>query len=128
MGLYGDDVFSEQTDYWIFEGDEEIHVRMDVQLKYSWEVDEGRVYYSYDVPTEPIIAKADDGREFILSGDSLKEFWEWMRTESDFSDRAPFRESSEWEADFDPPDEYEREYSEREYNFAAAEYFHPSGR
>jgi hypothetical protein len=103
---YGSGVFEETVEYYLIFGEkQEIEIPVSVHARVEWEseVEGGRVYYSYDFPTAPLIATGNDGKEYTLAGQDLEDFWYWLRAESEHSNS--FRGSSEWEKDFREPDD-----------------------
>ena len=120
---YDEGTFNE-TVIWYTGEESNIPVKVVVALDYQYEI-EGRMnYYSYELSGEPLVGKKADGEEYVIEGQELKDFWEYI--EGEYSRLAPFCGEERVEEDFDEPDNEERVYSKADYDYWAAEYFYPS--
>ena len=100
----GKEIFSGIAAWTVVDGDTEVYTTVNVELEYEWILEEGTYFYSYNLPTTPLVAKAEDGREYILAGEELKVFWRELESDSEFSSSVPFCGESELEEDVDLPD------------------------
>jgi hypothetical protein len=111
----GKETFSGIAAWTVINGDTEVYTTVNVELEYEWILEEGVYFYSYNFPTAPLVAKAEDGREFTLAGEELEIFWRELESDSEFSSSVPFCGESEFEEDVDFPEEYYMRDDEVDY-------------